>query len=87
MGREEGGQRFFPAAAFALVACCAVMSAFFFWLTPSAFVCFCEACFCADFGDLSPMWGFPWLSGLTFGMFVSPTAYATYVHLVPDSEQ
>ena len=65
---------FLLAAALAFVACWAVISAFFFWFAPSLFDCFCEACFCVDFGDLSPMGSVFWLSCLTFGMDVSPSA-------------
>ena len=50
------------------------MATCFFWLEASFFDCFCEACFCTDFGDLSPMMGYLSLSYLTFGMFVSPKA-------------
>jgi hypothetical protein len=46
---------FLLAAAFAFVACCDVMSACFFRSDSFAFDCFCEACFCTDFGDRSPM--------------------------------
>ena len=45
------------AAALALVACCEAIRAFFCWLMPLAFDCFCEACFCVDLGDRSPMLG------------------------------
>ena len=62
---------FLFAAALAFVACCEVMSACFFWFVSLAFDCFCEACFCTDFGDLSPMVGFPLvgLAGLRDGCF------------------
>ena len=50
----------------------AVMSAFFLWFAPSVFDCFCEACFCTDFGDRSPMVWFLSLGWLIPGMFVSP---------------
>lgn len=53
---------FLFAAAFAFVACCEVIKAFFFWFALSAFDCFCEALFCVDFGDLSPMGDVLWLS-------------------------
>jgi hypothetical protein len=46
---------FLLAAAFALVACCDVISACFFWFESLFFDCFCDACFCTDLGDLSPM--------------------------------
>jgi len=46
---------FLLAATFALVACCAVMSACFFLFTSFDFDCFCDAFFCTDLGDLSPM--------------------------------
>ena len=65
---------FLPAAAF-FVACCDVMTACFFLFEASVFVCFCDAFFCTDFGDLSPMVGDLSLSCLTFGMFVSPRAW------------
>jgi hypothetical protein len=65
---------FLFAAAFAFVACCDVMSACFFLFESLFFDCFCDACFCTDFGDLSPMVEFISLSCLTFGMFVSPRA-------------
>lgn len=86
--RRGGGRGYFFlfAAALALVACCAVMSAFFFWFAPSAFDCFCEACFCTDFGDRSPMVVVLSLGWLTFGMFVSPTAWAFVGALIGQSE-
>ena len=48
---------FLSAAAFALVACCDVTSACFLLFETLAFACFCEACFCVDFGERSPMVG------------------------------
>jgi hypothetical protein len=36
-------------------ACMALAALFFFCLAASAFSCFCAACFCAAFGDLSPI--------------------------------
>jgi hypothetical protein len=48
---------FFAAAAFAFVACCDVINACFLEFESSSFDCFCDACFCTDFGDLSPMVG------------------------------
>ena len=36
-------------------ACLALAALFFFCLAASAFTCFCAACFCAAFGDLSPI--------------------------------
>ena len=65
---------FLLAAALAFVACCEVISACFFWLESLARDCFCEACFCTDFGDLSPMVVCLSLHCLTIGMFVSPRA-------------
>jgi hypothetical protein len=65
---------FLFAAAFAFVACCDVMSACFFLFESLFFDCFCDACFCTDFGDLSPMVECLLLIRLTFGMFVSPRA-------------
>ena len=38
---------------------CEVISACFCLLASLFFDCFCDACFCTDFGDLSPMVGFP----------------------------
>jgi hypothetical protein len=58
------------------------MSACFFLFESFAFDCFCEACFCTDFGDLSPMVGLLSLSYLTFGMFVSPMAFVTFLERV-----
>jgi hypothetical protein len=46
---------FWFAASFALVACCAVISACFCRSESFVFDCFCVASFCTDFGDLSPM--------------------------------
>jgi hypothetical protein len=54
-GRSKRGYFFLLAAAFALVACCALMSAVFCWAMALLFDCFCDACFWTDFGDLSPM--------------------------------
>lgn len=56
-----GGYFFLFAAAFAFVACCEVINAFFFWFALSFFDCFCDAFFCTDFGDLSPMVGMLWI--------------------------
>jgi len=54
--RPEAGSYFFLfAAALALVACWEVMRACFWLLAALFFDCFCDACFCTDFGDLSPM--------------------------------
>ena len=50
------------------------MTACFLLFESLVFDCFCEAFFCTDFGDLSPMVGFLSLSYLAFGMFVSPRA-------------
>ena len=68
---------FLPAAALALVACCEVMSDCFFWLEASFFDCFCEAFFCVDLGDLSPMilcsfGGLPHLRNVCFPESVHP---------------
>jgi hypothetical protein len=35
--------------------CLAEAAACFFWLALLLAVCFCFACFCTDFGDLSPI--------------------------------
>jgi len=35
--------------------CFALAALFFFWFAALAFTCFCAACLCAAFGDLSPM--------------------------------
>jgi hypothetical protein len=35
--------------------CLALVASFFFWLSTSAFDCFCTACLLLAFGDLSPM--------------------------------
>jgi hypothetical protein len=35
--------------------CLAVAAFFFFWFAVAAFTCFCAACLCVAFGDLSPM--------------------------------
>jgi len=40
------------AARFAAKACC------FCWLAAFAFICFCAACLCTAFGDLSPIFLF-----------------------------
>jgi hypothetical protein len=74
-GRRLTAYFFLFAAALAFVACWEVTSACFLRLASLFFDCFCDACFCTDFGDLSPMVGFPLLSCLTFGMFVSPMAF------------
>lgn len=65
---------FLFAAALAFVACWDVMSACFCLFESLFFDCFCDACFCTDFGDLSPMVECFLLNCLTFGMFVSPRA-------------
>jgi len=41
----------------------AAAACFFLWFAALDFACFCEACFCTDFGDLSPMIGFLSLIG------------------------
>ena len=38
---------------FAATACC------FFWFAAFALICFCAACLCTDFGDLSPIISLP----------------------------
>ena len=49
-----GALRYFiPAAFFAAAACC------FFWAAALALTCFCAACLCTDFGDLSPIMTLP----------------------------
>jgi hypothetical protein len=52
---------FLFAASFALVACCDEISACFFLSASVDFDCFCDAFFCTDFGDLSPMMGIPFV--------------------------
>jgi hypothetical protein len=56
--RARADYFFLLAAAFAFVACCDVMTA---WFETFVFDCFCDACFCTDFGDLSPMMGIPFV--------------------------
>ena len=75
-GTGARSRRYFlpAAAALAFVACCDVTSACFFWFAAFATDCFCDACFCTDFGDLSPMADFFRLSCLARGMLVSPRA-------------
>src|ERR1700720_1893438 len=63
---------FLFAATFAFVACCAVTSACFLWFALSFFDCFCDACFCTDFGDLSPMVGCLSLSGRASEILLFP---------------
>jgi hypothetical protein len=41
----------------------AAAACFFLWFAALDLACFCEACFCTDFGDLSPMIGFLSLIG------------------------
>jgi hypothetical protein len=45
----------FPDYFLAFGICLALVASFFFWLTTSAFVCFCTACLLLSLGDLSPM--------------------------------
>ena len=73
---------FLPAASLAFVACCDVINCCFLLFASLLLDCFCDAFFCTDFGDLSPMVGFPFTEGcLTLGMFVSPKAF----QIIPES--
>jgi hypothetical protein len=53
--RAESPYFFLFAASFAFVACCEVTNCCFLEFASFAFDCFCDAFFCTDFGDLSPM--------------------------------
>ena len=51
-----GAPRYFlPETCRAAMACC------FFWAAALALTCFCAACLCTDFGDLSPITNSPFL--------------------------
>lgn len=64
------GYFFLVVVVFVLVVCCVVMSVCFFWFVLLFFDCFCEVCFCMDFGDLLFMVGMFLLSYFVVGMFV-----------------
>jgi len=54
-----GAPRYFlPTTCLAAATCC------FFWAAALALTCFCAACFCTDFGDLSPIITLPSFDGL-----------------------
>ena len=53
---------FLPKTCFAAAAC------FFFWASALALACFCDACLCTDFGDLSPIIALPFIDGLLPGL-------------------
>ena len=55
---ETLSRYFFPGTCFAAAAC------FFFWAAALALTCFCDACLCTDFGDLSPIITLPFIDGL-----------------------
>jgi hypothetical protein len=47
---------FYALLYFLVFATCLAVAAFFFcWFAVAAFTCFCAACLCVAFGDLSPM--------------------------------
>jgi hypothetical protein len=52
---------FLPATCFAAAAC------FFLSAAALALTCFCAACLCTDFGDLSPIFTLPFFDGLLPG--------------------
>src|SRR5438046_7266133 len=55
------------AGCFAATACC------FLWFAAFALICFCAACLCTDFGDLSPIISLPFDFRFAHrNMFVSP---------------
>jgi len=58
---EHHHHYYLPATCFAAAACC------FFWAAALVLSCFCAACFCTDFGDLSPIITLPFLDGLLPG--------------------
>ena len=54
-----GAPRYFlPTTCLAAATCC------FYWAAALALTCFCAACFCTDFGDLSPILTLPSFDGL-----------------------
>src|SRR5260221_10129793 len=61
---------FFVAACFEAAACC------FFWFAVFALTCFCAACLCTDFGDLSP------IIGLTFGFWFTHLRHISFSEVV-----
>ena len=48
--------------------CFAAAACFFFSASALALTCFCAACLCADFGDLSPIITLPLIDGLLPGL-------------------
>ena len=42
-----------------MIGCFAVKACCFFWFAAFALICFCAACLCTAFGDLSPIFSLP----------------------------
>ena len=61
-----------------MAGCFAATACWFLWFTAFALICFCAACLCTAFGDLSPIFFYLSAAGLvTRSMFIFPRVIGT----------